>query len=96
MMEPLNGMLQRWTVSVMQDVSPYLDDVVWSHTQEEPIESGVMQSTQREAVAYAGHALGLGVGGNMRRIEQPVSTQPAQRALAAVGPENSLSESTLV
>ena len=62
-----------------------LDDIVGSDGEEEPIERGVMEFAQRDAVADHRLTLGVAVGGDVRRVQELLVAQPAEGAAFGVG-----------
>ena len=71
-------------VRLAEDRRADLDDVVRSDGEEEPIERGVMELAQRDAVADDRLTLGVAVGRDVRRVEKLLVAQPAQGAALGV------------
>ena len=67
-----------------QNGRPHLDDVVGPNGEEEPIEPGVMELAQRDAVADDWLALGVAVGRDMRRVQELLMAQSAVGASLGV------------
>jgi len=92
----LDRMHQCRTVVLLQDVRSNLEYVVRTKTEELPIEGGVMESAEREPVADEWLSSGLGIGDDVRRVEQLFVTEVTEGALTLIGREHPLAESSLV
>ena len=79
-----------------QDRRPHLDDVVGPNGEEEPIERGVMQLAEGDAVADDRLALGVAVGRDVRRVQKLLMPESAERATVGVRSNHSLTEGDLV
>lgn len=95
-MKRLDGVDERGTISLFEDVSPDLDDAVRADTDEVAIEGHVMELAQRQSITNEGGTLGFRVGHYVRCIEQLLVPEPAQRALVPVRLEDSLPERSLM
>jgi hypothetical protein len=79
-----------------QDGRAHLDDVVGPNGEEEPIERGVMQLAQGDAVADDRLALDIAVGRDVRRVQEFLVSESAQRASFRVRSNHPLTEGDLV
>ena len=64
-MQRLNGVLQRRPIRIFQNIRTNLDNVVRSHAQKIPVECGVMQSAQSQAIGDDGLARRLVIRDDM-------------------------------
>ncbi len=69
-----------------------LDDVVGSDGEEEPIERGVVELAQGDAVADHRLALGVAVWRDVRRVQELLVAQPAEGAALGVGAKYPLTQ----
>ena len=96
MMKPLESVFQHGSVGLFQEIAPDFDDIVRSDRQEVLVEGGVMELAEGYAVAGHGLAFGVAVRNDVRCVEQHAVLQPAERALLAIGMQNSLAKGLLM
>ena len=84
------------TVRFLEDGRPHLDDVVGPDGEKEPIERGVMQLAQRDAVADDRLALGVAVGRDVRCVQEFPMPESTERASLGVRSNHPLAEGDLV
>ena len=75
---------------------PHLDHVGRRHRQEVPVVRRMVQLAQREPVRDDRFAVGLGVPDDVRRVEQLLVPQAAQRALGLVRAQHALAKGALM
>ena len=75
--ESLNGMPERRTVTLCEDIGSYSDDIVRPHPNEESVEGDMVQPAKRQSVPDFGNALWLGVGNDVRGIQKLIMTETA-------------------
>jgi hypothetical protein len=58
-MHTLQPVEQHWTVFLLQDVTANLNDIIWPDTKELPVEGGMVQFAQGQAIGNHGIAIGF-------------------------------------
>ena len=91
----LDAVHQRWPVLFSQQIGAHLHDVVGSNAEEVAVEGGVMELAQRQPVRDGWFSL-VGVGHDVRGVEQLRVPETAEGALAPVGVEDALPKRALV
>ena len=76
----LQSMQEHRAVLFLENRRPHFDPVLGSDGQEVPVVSGVVELAQRQPVGNDGLAVGLRISDDVRRVEQFLVPQPAQRA----------------
>ena len=66
----LDAVHERGSILLFQDVGTHLDHVVRPDSEKVAIERGMVQLAERQAVLYHRRTLRLGVGHDVRRVEQ--------------------------
>ncbi len=69
-MQPLNCVLKCRAIDFLENIGAYLDDVIRSHGQEEPVKGGMMQSTKRNSIANHRLTLRLRIRQDVGRVKQ--------------------------
>jgi hypothetical protein len=95
-MQSFHSVLKHRAVFLGEDVVSNLDDVVRCNADHQCVEGGVMELAEGDAVADLGNAFRLGVGNDVCCIEQFVMLEPAERALFAIGCQDTFAERLLV
>ncbi len=81
-------------IRFQEDGRPHLDDVVGPNGEEEPIERGVMQLAQRDAVADDRLALGVAVERDVRCVQELLVAESAERAALGIPADHPLRKAT--
>ena len=91
----LNAVHESGAVFFVQQVPAHLNDVVGPDAQKVAVEGGVVELAQGQTVRYDRFS-GLGVGHDVRRVEQFGMAESAERALVPVGSQHPLAKRPLV
>ena len=94
-MQFLDSMDQRGAVRLVQQIGTHLHNVVGADAEKVPIEGGVMELAERQAVRYDRFPL-IAVGHDMCGVQQFRVPEPAECTLLTVGGEDALSKCALV
>lgn len=94
-MQFLDSVYQRGAVRLVQQVGTHLHNVVGADAEKVPIEGGVMELAECQAVRYDGFPL-IAVGHDMSGVQQFRVPEPAECTLLTVGGEDALSKRALV
>ena len=89
-------MLQHRAVDLAEDVGPHFDDEVGPHAEDVPIESGMVQSAQREAVRDDRFSARVAIGENVRGFEELDLFQTTDGTAILIGPKHAFAEGLLV
>jgi hypothetical protein len=94
--ETLQPVTKHGAVLLAQDAGTHLDHEVRTDTDEEAIESRVVEGAERDPVLHDRIASGLPVRDDVRGLEQLAMPEAAECALIAIRFENALAEGALV
>ena len=95
-MEPLQPVLQHRAILLLEHVEPHFDPQIRPDPKDIPVESRVMQRTEREPVRHDRQSTRMPVRQNVRRLQQLEVSQPADRAPLSVRTQDAHSERLLV
>src|SRR5258708_6368165 len=95
-LEALQTVTQHGAIGLAKDVEAYLDAQLRRDSQDVAIEGGVMQLAQRKAVGDDRFASGMAIGQDVRRLQQLLVTEPADRALRPIRLQHPLPKALLV
>jgi hypothetical protein len=94
--ETLQAMDQHRSIGLTEHVFTHLNPVVGSDRNQVSIERGVMQRAQRDPVRDGGGTAFIPISNNVRRFQQLITLQSADRTMALIGFQHSFTELLLM
>lgn len=95
-MNSLNCMRKRRAIPLAKEIQAHFDHAVRTHADEVPVKSCVVERAERKSVAHHWVPLGVGIGKDVRRIQEFIVPKLAERTLPAVGVKHALAKCPLV
>lgn len=95
-MESLKPVNEHRPVCLSEHVWPHFDCAVWPNADEVSVEGGMVEATERHPVPNRGFAQGVSVRDDVRRLEEFIALQPANRAVVLIGTNHTLTERGLM